>query len=79
MKLRDWLPRPFFAEFQDSRANRYLDVDIEHEYRVPNADWREWVGKEKNVLNWVVLSNGVAVGFNENPSRGWSFPVKKME
>ena len=38
-----------------------------------------WVGKHKNVYFWVELENGYAVGLNENPSNGWSFPVIKME
>lgn len=38
-----------------------------------------WVGKHKNVYFWVELENGYAVGLNENPSNGRSFPVIKME
>lgn len=34
-----------------------------------------WPGKEKNVRVWWILANNYAVGWNENPNRGWSFPV----
>lgn len=37
----------------------------------------DWPGKHKFVWSWYVLNNGHAVGWNENPSRGWTFPVIK--
>ena len=39
---------------------------------------KRWPSKEKFVFNWVILENNIAIGWNENPSRGWSFPVKKI-
>src|ERR1051325_2307301 len=39
------------------------------------APERPWPGRHRYVSVWYVLSNGKAVGFNENPVRGWSFPV----
>ena len=41
------------------------------------SSWQEF-GTHKHVLNWVILENGYAVGFNENPSIGWSWPIKKL-
>lgn len=38
-----------------------------------------WIGPQKNVHFWVILENGYAVGWNENPARGWSFPVAKVK
>lgn len=39
------------------------------------SDKIAWPGNHKNVSVWWELLNGYAVGWNENPSRGWSFPV----
>tara|TARA_R100001163_G_scaffold26401_1_gene21471 strand:+ start:3292 stop:3789 length:498 start_codon:yes stop_codon:yes gene_type:complete len=33
----------------------------------------------KNIRRWVILEDMTAVGFNENPSIGWSYPTKKMK
>lgn len=33
----------------------------------------------KNITSWVILEDMTAVGFNENPSIGWSYPTKKMK
>jgi len=30
-------------------------------------------------MHWCVLEGGLAVGFNENPSVGWSFPIVRRE
>jgi hypothetical protein len=43
----------------------------------PWASWQEF-GKEKNVCSWTIVEGGYAVGMNENPSRGLSWPVKKL-
>ena len=36
------------------------------------------IGKHKKITYWFELSNGYAVGLNENPARGMSFPVEKL-
>lgn len=75
-KLRDVLPREFFQEFMTTRAAKMLDVEIEQEYGLMgDQTWKSWPGPEKNVLNWWKLADGRSVGWNENISRGWSFPV----
>jgi hypothetical protein len=33
-----------------------------------------WPAPHKNVFAWWLLETGHAVGFNENPSHGWTFP-----
>jgi hypothetical protein len=83
MKLKDWLPKEFFYEFMDTKAAKFLEIEvIENNSLIDLQDkrkiWQCWIGKEKYVYNWVRLANGYAVGWNENPSRGWSFPVKKF-
>lgn len=71
-KLKDVVPQEFFIEYMDTRAAKYLEIDV-----VRKVDGREepWPGKEKNVMVYWELENGKLVGWNENPSRGWSFPV----
>lgn len=73
MRLRDWLPGD--AEISDKVKN-LLNVQVTACYGFDHkAD--PWPGQHKNVMNWCVLATGHAVGWNENPSRGWSFPVIK--
>ena len=77
MKLRDVLPRDFFLEFSNTRAATMLDVEVETEHSLGNdsVPYQRWPGKEKNVMHWWKLVDGRCVGWNENPARGWSFPV----
>lgn len=77
MKLRDALSELDSHSFDDVRAYKMLDVEVVEDNTYPVR--KAWIGKEKHVYNWVALVNGYAVGFNENPSRGWSFPVVKVK
>jgi len=76
--LRDWVPREF-DEIVYPKAGKYLDIPIikEYGYEAPDGDKR-WPGKEKYVFAWVILKNNIAIGWNENPAKGWGFPVKKL-
>lgn len=74
MLLRDVLPHEFFSEFSDSPANKHLDANV-----ISVHEHGGWMGKHKNVINWWKLDNGYAVGWNENPAVGWSFPVIKIK
>jgi hypothetical protein len=48
--------------------------------RVREEDgWKEFPGPQMNVHCWWELENGKAVGWNENPATGWSFPVVSMK
>lgn len=69
-------PREFLVEYRDTRAYALRDktVTAEHDARVTR-----WPGREVNVMVWWELSSGHAVGWNENPARGWSFPVIKLK
>lgn len=72
--LKDVMPYEFMGgEFDDTRAYQMKDVKVICEHR-----HNPWIGIHKNVFFWWSLENGYAVAFNENPSRGWSFPVKKL-
>ena len=77
MKLKDALPYEFMScEFENDKARKFANVEVIKKY-----DAREdpWIGKHKNVTYWFELENGYAVGFNESPARGWSFPVEKIK
>lgn len=70
--LQDVLPHEFMLEFTDTRAYKLRDVEVVAKH---DGCTKRWPGRERHVLNWYVLASGHAVGWNENPSRGWSFPV----
>jgi len=70
--LRQHVPYEFFQEYMDTRAAKYLDAEVSMVMRSTR-----WPGPHKNVHVWWRLDNGYAVAWNENPSRGWSFPVMK--
>src|SRR5271157_4691760 len=88
--LKDELPKEFFHEFMTITPRRYvgqpdkpspaaelLNERVLREYsRVTDeAGWKPWPGPQKDVHCWWELENGKAVGWNESPSKGWSFPV----
>ena len=71
-RLVDVLPPEFMnGEYEDSPAMPLAFTDVVASYR----DEPRWPGNHRYVHAWFVLSNGKAVGWNENPQRGWSFPV----
>lgn len=69
--LRDWLPHEALS-YTDDAFYKHLDVEVIEDKE------GGWPGKHKNVYHWCILKNGVAVGWNENPSVGWAFPIKKV-
>lgn len=75
--LREVLPREFMdGEYSHSRAFALRDVEVVK--RVDGtAPGQGWPGREVHVCVWFILADGHAVGWNENPSRGWSFPVRR--
>jgi len=86
MKLREWLPSSFDQNI-DKKAAKHLDQEITEEYRCfelamgekKKQQFKPWIGTHRHVYNWVVLANGYAVAFNENPTSGVSFPVVKIK
>ena len=81
MTLQDWLIGKDLSNNEHKKLDKHMNVKVKHEFIRHNEDtWVSWseVGSHKNVHNWVLLSNGLAVGWNENPARGWSFPSKKI-
>ena len=78
MKFKEVIPltlEDFLIEFGDSEAAKYLEVEVIEEHGWHKQFHKHWDGKHKNVNIWWFLANGKKVGFNENPARGWSFPV----
>ena len=67
--LKDVLP---IEAYEYETVQKYFNVEVLRE--VDSFD-EPWVGKHKNVMNWFILANGKAIGWNENPAIGWSFPV----
>lgn len=67
-----------------SPAAKLLDVEVVKEHSrskvvndmiLHNTEYVEWPGTQQNVHVWWELANGKAVGWNESPHKGWSFPV----
>lgn len=77
--LRDVMPHEFLGgEFHNTPAYVLRDAPVQARFSRHQAGWQEWPGKQCNVHVWCIVAsrNGTkAVGWNENPSRGWSFPV----
>ncbi len=76
--LADWLPESPLDLHNGERLSRMASARIVEECSMQNASWRRWPGTHRNVLNWVKLDNGYAVGWNENPGRGRSFPIIRL-
>lgn len=71
--LKDVLPyEAISGEYEGSPFLKYLNIKI-----VEKMDGKDnpWPGAHKNVMVWWKLANGKAVAWNENPGRGWTFPL----
>ena len=80
--LKDVMPTCLAdSGYEKTRAYKMKDVLVvkEHCSLTDQDEFQSWPGTHKNVYSWVELENGCAVGWNENPTRGWSFPVIKMK
>jgi len=76
--LRDVLPYEAYTSgaYVEDKFQEYLDYKVietieEYDSRFPFS--------HKNIYIWWILEGNIAVGWNENPSYGWSFPVKKLK
>ena len=76
--LRDCIPLEWVSEGEKRRAPFLRDNADVAVVREVDGCVEAWPGKHKNVLHWYVLANGYAVGWNESPSHGWSFPVVRL-
>lgn len=83
-KLRDWLMQEYFTSFSDDARYQRLNKMLDEEIVLDTAElkpgeamvWPHW--REQHIVDWVQLANGWCVAFNENPSRGWSFPFRRL-
>jgi hypothetical protein len=75
--LIEVMPLAFRTKFasEEYTQPRYANVKVTKEHF---GDNNHWPGKHKHVYYWVELENGYAVGWNENPAKGWSFPYLKL-
>lgn len=77
-RVEDWLPPQAIHDLPS--LQRYLSRKILAEYDDNGREGsRRWPGKHKNVTTWIAIEGGKAIGWNENPSSGWSFPVISHE
>lgn len=78
--LRDKLPSGFMCEFGESKAAKFIDVEVVAEHGFfSGGDNIRWLGKQRHAYVWWELANGYGVAWNENPSKGYSFPVMKLK
>lgn len=79
--LADVLPACFVnGDYDRTMAFQFKDMFItkEHSQFYDQDEYTPWPGNHKHVYLWVELENGLAVGWNENPEKGWSFPIIKI-
>lgn len=77
---------PFYwdAIQPEDEVNKYLNLDIVKKFSMfsysDNLPWLSWqeFGTHKNVGFWYLLTNNIAVGLNENPSKGYWFVCAKL-
>lgn len=79
--LRDFLPVDGHNEVP-ARVAKLFDVEVVQFFTAYKDDdffrdytYCPWVGSHRNVGHFVLLANGVFVGFNESPSHGWGYPI----
>ena len=78
--LLEVTPKEFGNYRHDEAAYKYRHIKVVKKHsRLRDDPYREWPGSHKNVHAWYELEDGHAVGWNENPSLGWSFPVIKLK
>ena len=80
MTLREAAPKDF-SKFANSLAGSMGEESIVASYQtidrtLPN--YKVFPGPYSHVLQWWELQNGYAVGYNQNPILGPSFPVVWM-
>ena len=74
--VREWIAshcRYGISEFEDQIA-KYGHLQIVREFDGTEFSFPQTSYSYRNVMNWVLLEDGSAVGWNESPRTGWSFP-----
>lgn len=90
MTLHEWLGNTG-ASWYNKYLEDWLTLEVTREFSATQFDGEDWDNfmklvniyfpNHRNVYSFITLENGWAVGFNENPAHGWSFPksVKKYD
>lgn len=83
--LKQVLPKEFLeGDYRDTPAYALRDVQVIARKLATGAPcssaskndlFEAWPGSHEHVGYWFILDNGKAVGVNEDPEKGWSFPV----
>lgn len=80
MLLKEWVPSEFTGgEYDAIPAARLSDAEVVAEFTWHQRLWA--FTSHKNVMNWCIVQQAdryYAVGWNENPAVGWSFPMKRL-
>ena len=87
MKLKEVFPEILGYEYIDDIAYDFRDAEVKKKHsgigvrdgKLVSVCYKKWKGTQKYVHNWVELANCYAVGMNENPYRGLSFPVMRIK
>lgn len=82
MKLIDWLPSEFQREYMDTPCARLLDYEVTVDASYDHLLYFQCPISMKHIYHWCICTNGIkkyAVAWNENPSKGWSFPIKRIK
>lgn len=81
-RLSDEMPAEFVGgEYHHTPAYALRNATVHERFSRHEDGWQEWPGTQNNVHVWCIVNTGngfKAVGWNENPSRGWSFPVLNL-
>lgn len=77
MTLREWMHSDARSE-QEALLEKHGDKQVVSIHDGTEEAFPQYGAaldpKYRNVLNWVILDDGSAVGWNESPRSGWSFP-----
>ncbi|WP_415912518.1 hypothetical protein [Neptuniibacter sp. QD37_11] len=75
--LRDWIHEDARTEQEALLAKhgdkKVVSIHDGTEQAFPQTG-NPWKTAYRNVMHWVILEDGSAVGWNESPRNGWSFP-----
>ena len=84
-KLKQVLPEQFLAgAYDDTPAYALRDAEVIARKLATGAPcdsaskhvlFQTWPGPHEHVSDWFILDNGKAVGVNNDPEKGYSFPV----
>jgi len=79
MKLRDVLPKEALSgEYEGAKFLKYLDCEVVQQLNRERHPIYGFPFTHANINVWWIIEDRRAVGWNENPKRGWSFPVAKL-